>query len=301
MKLITIKGLNKLLVLTIVLFIIVSCGNRSNQNNSQVLLSESVVDSLDNIIKNEITSYEWKISLDHHRMAKEEEAYTPPAIASIFSDSRINSNILENNSQLIAIDLPFKFLAFAEPDLDGGYLAYTSSDFILKRHELPDSLLSEFKSKQDEVLSNFSKATISEVDLEEVTKGYAIVKIKSDFNFQETVNKLKKTINGISGTKTFGIIDFKEDAELFDIELNPTTLIFFGAPEPGAKAMKNTPKLGLDAFCQKLLIFENQKGEVWVAFNDIEEFSRLYYDTSTIPQKMINRQLKKTITKSIQK
>ena len=300
MKPIAIKGLHKLSVLAIVLLIIVSCGNKSNQDKSLVLLSETAVDSLDNIIKDEIVSYKWKISLDHHRMAKEEEAYTPPAIATIFSDSKINSSILENNDPLVAIDLPFKFLAFSEPDLNSVYIAYTSADFISKRHDLPFSLLSEFKSRQDSILSHFHKSTISEVDLDQVTKGYAIIKIKSDFDFKETVNKLKETINGISGTKTFGVIDYKKDAETFDIELNPTTLIFFGAPEPGAKAMKNTPKLGLDAFCQKLIILENQEGEVWVAFNDIEKLSRLYYNKSTLPQKTINRRLKKTITGSIQ-
>lgn len=301
MKPIAIKGLHKLSVLAIVLLIIVSCGNKSNQDKSLVLLSETAVDSLDNIIKDEIVSYKWKISLDHHRMAKEEEAYTPPAIATIFSDSKINSSILENNDPLVAIDLPFKFLAFSEPDLNSVYIAYTSADFISKRHDLPFSLLSEFKSRQDSILSHFHNSTISEVDLDRVTKGYAIIKIKSDFDFKETVNKLKETINGISGTKTFGVIDYKKDAETFDIELNPTTLIFFGAPEPGAKAMKNTPKLGLDAFCQKLIILENQEGEVWVAFNDIEKLSRLYYNKSTLPQKTINRRLKKTITGSIQK
>jgi len=301
MKPIAIKGLHKLSVLAIVLLIIVSCGNKSNQDKSLVLLSETAVDSLDNIIKDEIVSYKWKISLDHHRMAKEEEAYTPPAIATIFSDSKINSSILENNDPLVAIDLPFKFLAFSEPDLNSVYIAYTSADFISKRHDLPFSLLSEFKSRQDSILSHFHKSTISEVDLDQVTKGYAIIKIKSDFDFKETVNKLKETINGISGTKTFGVIDYKKDAETFDIELNPTTLIFFGAPEPGAKAMKNTPKLGLDAFCQKLIILENQEGEVWAAFNDIEKLSRLYYNKSTLPQKTINRRLKKTITGSIQK
>jgi len=301
MKPISIKGLHKLSVLAIVLLIIVSCGNKSNQDKSLVLLSETAVDSLDNIIKDEIVSYKWKISLDHHRMAKEEEAYTPPAIATIFSDSKINSSILENNDPLVAIDLPFKFLAFSEPDLNSVYIAYTSADFISKRHDLPFSLLSEFKSRQDSILSHFHKSTISEVDLDQVTKGYAIIKIKSDFDFKETVNKLKETINGISGTKTFGVIDYKKDAETFDIELNPTTLIFFGAPEPGAKAMKNTPKLGLDAFCQKLIILENQEGEVWVAFNDIEKLSRLYYNKSTLHQKTINRRLKKTITGSIQK
>ena len=75
----------------------------------------------------------------------------------------------------------------------------------------------------------------------------------------------------------------------------------YHAPEPGAKAMKNTPRLGLDAFCQKLLIYENQEGDVWVAFNDITELSKLYYETSTLPQRMIDSRLNKNIKKSITK
>ena len=125
--------------------------------------------------------------------------------------------------------------------------------------------------------------------------------MESEFSFEETVNNLKATIKSIEGTITFGTIDFRKDAQSYDIELSPTTLILFGAPEPGAKAMKNTPKLGLDAFCQKLLIFEDEEGVVWVAFNDIAELSKLYYNTSTLPQNMINRRLKKNIKASITK
>jgi len=301
MKPISIKGLHKLSVLAIVLLIIVSCGNKSFQNNHKVMHAEAEVDSVENIIKNEISSYEWKVFLDHHRMAEAEEAYTPPAIATVFSDSKINSRILQGNDQLIAVDLPFKFLAFAEPDLNGAFLAYTSAEFIQKRHSLPDKLLSEFQLKQDEILSHFSEEIISQTDLEQVSKGFANIKMKSEFSFEETVNNLKATIKSIEGTITFGTIDFRKDAQSYDIELNPTTLILFGAPEPGAKAMKNTPKLGLDAFCQKLIIFEDQEGEVWVAFNDIAELSKLYYDTSTLPQKMINSRLKKNIKASITK
>ena len=301
MKPIAIKGIHKLSVLAIVLLLILSCGNKSNQDKSLVLLSETAVDSLDNILKDEIDSYEWKISLDHHRMAIEEEAYTPPAIATVFSDSKINSRILQGNDQLIAVDLPFKFLAFAEPDLNGAFVAYTSAEFIQKRHSLPDNLLSEFRLKQDEILSHFPEEIISQTDLEQVSEGFAIIKMESEFSFEETVNNLKATIKSIEGTITFGTIDFRKDAQSYDIELSPTTLILFGAPEPGAKAMKNTPKLGLDAFCQKLLIFEDEEGVVWVAFNDIAELSKLYYNTSTLPQNMINRRLKKNIKASITK
>lgn len=296
-----IKRLLFLPTITLVSAFTVSCGSKVLQDKHKVKLTEARVDSVENILKKEISSYEWKVFLDHHRMAEEEEAYTPPSIATIFSDSKINSRILQSNNQLIAIDLPFKFLAFSEPDLNEAFLAYTSAEFIQKRHSLTDSLLSEYKLKQDEILSHFSEEIISQTDLEQVSKGFAIIKMKSEFSFEETVNNLKATIKSIDGTKTFGTIDFRKDAQSYDIELSPTTLILFGAPEPGAKAMKNTPKLGLDAFCQKLLIFEDEEGVVWVAFNDIAELSKLYYNTSTLPQNMINRRLKKNIKASITK
>ena len=42
--------------------------------------------------------------------------------------------------------------------------------------------------------------------------------------------------------------------------IKPTTLILFGGPAPGAKAMNGAATLGLDAFCQKFLVWEDAKG-----------------------------------------
>ena len=52
-------------------------------------------------------------------------------------------------------------------------------------------------------------------------------------------------------------------------------------------------------FCQKLLVYENESGEVWIAYNDIVAFANLYYQTSTKPQQMINQRLKMTFSKAI--
>ena len=65
--------------------------------------------------------------------------------------------------------------------------------------------------------------------------------------------------------------------------------------------MMTTPKIGLDAFCQKLLVYENGNGEVWVSYNDIVAFAELYYKASTKPQQMINKRLKVTFTKAVSK
>ena len=65
--------------------------------------------------------------------------------------------------------------------------------------------------------------------------------------------------------------------------------------------MMTSPKIGLDAFCQKLLVYENESNEVWVAYNDIVAFADLYYQTSTKPQQMINQRLKMTFSKAVTK
>ena len=74
-----------------------------------------------------------------------------------------------------------------------------------------------------------------------------------------------------------------------------------GGPAPGGKAMETTPKIGLDAFCQKLLVYEDLNGIVWIAFNDIVAFSELYYGLSTKPQNMINQRLTATFSKAVKK
>ena len=65
--------------------------------------------------------------------------------------------------------------------------------------------------------------------------------------------------------------------------------------------MAEFPKLGLDAFCQKLLVYEDPQGGVKVAFNDIVAFAELHYGKSNPPQNVINGRLKKTFTEAIRK
>ncbi len=100
-------------------------------------------------------------------------------------------------------------------------------------------------------------------------------------------------------TKWFADVDYQKEASVLGIVLRPTTLLLFGGPAPGGKAMMTSPKIGLDAFCQKLLVYENESGEVWIAYNDIVAFANLYYQTSTKPQQMINQRLKMTFSKAI--
>lgn len=233
-----------------------------------------------------ISKFDQIVKIDHSRFAEQVEVYTPPSIVSIFSNPEVNSKLIKKD-QLIGIDLPYRILCYAEPDLKDATIAYTNPEFIMKRHGLNKDDIKEFTNDIQAIISEFPKESISKTDLNSVDKGFAIIEKKSDFDFNTTMEKIKAAINAQGDTKMFGEIDYKKEALAYNIDIDPTTLILFGAPEPGGKAMHSTPKLGLDAFCQKILIY--QKGNsVYVAYNDIIMFSKLYYNKSTVPQRIVN-------------
>ena len=245
-----------------------------------------------------MADFDLTLRIDHSRLAEAEGVYTPPSIVTIFSDPKVNSELIRRNP-LTGLDLPFKVLCYAEPETLSAQLAYTSASLLGKRHGLSEEDLRSFENGMDAVLATLADVSVSETDLTRVDLNYGIITLPSAFDFSTTVQKLKGVVQSQSDTKWFGEIDFQREAIEQNVEIRPTTLLLFGGPAPGGKAMVDSPKLGLDAFCQKLLVFENETGEVSVAFNDIPAFANLYYGRSTKPQELINERLKMTFEKAI--
>ncbi len=275
-----------------------SCNKKEikEQQNAKISILKKV-DITNALLRENIKSYQTIAVLDHHRMAQAEGVYTPPSILTIFSDSAINSELLLKD-QLIGLDLPFKILTYSEPDTTGASIAYTSADFIQKRHNLTAEDVSNYRKSLTTALNHFDEHLISKTKLDSVSKGFGMIQIPSDFDFQTTIKNLKAIVHAQNDTKWFGEIDYQKQAKNLNIKIEPTTLLLFGAPKPGAMAMITSPKIGLDAFCQKLLVYE-QNGKTVVAFNDIVAFSKLYYHSATKPQIGINQRLITTFTKAI--
>lgn len=278
-----------------------SCQNQGKDVKKEVKeqsISELVSELNTKLVQN--LNEKYVINLDHHKMANEEGVYTPPSIATIFSNPQINTELIKQNS-LIGLDLPFKTLCYTEADTSQVFITYTSGSFIAKRHGFSDEALSEYNQRLSTLLQNLGNVSIPELELDKVDSAYGIVMIKSSYEFNQTVEKLKHIVEAQSDTRWFGEIDYQKDAKDLNVEIQPAKLLLFGGPAPGGKAMMTTPRIGLDAFCQKLLIYQNETGEVWVAFNDIVAFSELYYDYSTKPQQMINNRLIETFTIAVNK
>jgi uncharacterized protein (DUF302 family) len=99
-----------------------------------------------------------------------------------------------------------------------------------------------------------------------------IVRAKSGYSMAETVERLKKDIAD-KGIKFFSEIDQSKLAADAGIKLQPSVLLIFGNPPLGTQFITANPNAGLD-WPVRLLVFENDKGEVWTAYTDFDWIAR---------------------------
>ncbi len=234
-------------------------------------------------------------SIDHSRLAKAEGVEMPASRVLIFSDPEINTPILEETVRA-GLDLPFRVLSF---DQDGSpQIAYTDSQFLKVRHGLTDaSSLSAFQSKMLEVLNDLDATPAPTNGL---FTDYGIIELRSQLSVPEAVERLRTAVMGQDDTVWFGEIDFATEASQLGVALPDTVLLLFGGPAPGGVAMAGFPAIGLDAFCQKLLVYANEEGGSVVIFNDIAALAELHYGSSAEPHHGLNKRLTATFQKAIE-
>ncbi|WP_367648388.1 DUF302 domain-containing protein [Ruegeria arenilitoris] len=234
-------------------------------------------------------------SIDHARLAKAEGVEMPASLVLIFSDPEINTPILEENVRA-GLDLPFRVLSF---DQDGRpQIVYTDSQFIKVRHDLNNTqALNSFQSKLLEVLKDLDAAPAPTNGL---NTNYGIIELRSQLSVTEAVKRLRATVMQQDDTVWFGEIDFAAEASHLGVELPDAVLLLFGGPAPGGVAMTGFPAIGLDAFCQKLLVYANEEGGSVVIFNDIAALAELHYGSSAEPHHGLNKRLTSTFQTAIE-
>jgi uncharacterized protein (DUF302 family) len=89
---------------------------------------------------------------------------------------------------------------------------------------------------------------------------------KSPHPYQETVDRLVLLLQYV-GLEIFAQIDHSKGARVVDMPLRPTDLILFGHPRGGTPLMQENQTAGID-LPLKALIWEDEKGEVWLTTND---------------------------------
>ena len=93
-----------------------------------------------------------------------------------------------------------------------------------------------------------------------------VVRVKSAYNFQDTVERLKRDI-AAKGIRFFSEIDQSKLAADAGIKLNPSMLLVFGNPPLGTQFITANPNAGLD-WPVRLLVIEDSAGAVWTIYTD---------------------------------
>jgi uncharacterized protein (DUF302 family) len=98
--------------------------------------------------------------------------------------------------------------------------------------------------------------------------GNGFLQVASPHTVDETVERLESVL-AERGVRVFALIDHSGEAEKIGMKMRPTKLLIFGNPKGGTPLMVAAPTLAID-LPLKALIWEDEGGKVWVAYNSPE-------------------------------
>ena len=122
----------------------------------------------------------------------------------------------------------------------------------------------------------FGASAPAAADADVVTVADAgIVKVRSAYSRAETIARLKQDV-AAKGIRFFQEIDQSMLAADAGIEVRPSTLLVFGNPPLGTLFIQSNPLAGLD-WPVRLLVFEDERGEVWTAYTDFAYIAQRHH------------------------
>jgi uncharacterized protein (DUF302 family) len=99
-----------------------------------------------------------------------------------------------------------------------------------------------------------------------------IVRVKSAYSVGETIDRIRQDVAS-KGIMFFFAVDQAKLAADAGIKLRPSTLLVFGNPALGSQFMTSNPLSGID-WPVRLLVLEDEKGDVWAVYNDFASIAR---------------------------
>lgn len=93
-----------------------------------------------------------------------------------------------------------------------------------------------------------------------------LVTLQSANDVETTQAKLEAAIEAADGLSVMTVIDHATNAQKAGLDLRPTWLVIFGNPNAGTPLMNAAQSVAID-LPQKMLIWEDENGDVFVAYN----------------------------------
>ena len=217
-----------------------------------------------NLNKNEAISIIAEV--DHSRNAKsigEDLDYTKEIF---FGNPNLGTPLMQKN-QLAGLDLPQKVL-FYKNEEKNDIIIYNSVEYLKSRHDLDGvTTLPKISAALENLVSGVSKAEVLSAEQQTVSFKEGIVTKAGTLSFEETYSKLKSALESNPNISIMAELDHQKNAAGVGLELDPTRIIIFGNPNLGTPLMQEEQSIGLD-LPQKMLVWENSEGEVYVSYND---------------------------------
>ena len=281
--------------------ILLSVGCSSDQPITPERYSPS--DSLLQQLKSNVAANgQWRevAEIDHSRLGQEAGSTMPPSRVLIFSVPSLEASLIQHNP-LVALDLPPRVLAYEDTSDGVSKLIYNDYDYIQTRYDLPEKsdLQSDYEQAMSAAVAGVPQGQIGSFDQFNM-EGDGIITIDSPFGFAETMQRVLDAIASQDDTVSFGTVDFQQQAAEQGIEVPPNSLILFGAPGPGARAMSGAPTLGLDAVCPKRLVWQDSTGDVKLSFNDLLAIAERQGVGGSIPLRVISYRLNKVFSEALE-
>lgn len=97
---------------------------------------------------------------------------------------------------------------------------------------------------------------------------------ESPFGVDETMTRIEGQLEALQ-IPVFARFDHGRNAEEVGLELRPTKVVVFGAPQVGTKLMQLNPSIALE-LPLRIAVWEDARGSVWVAFPQMRALGAAY-------------------------
>ncbi len=205
--------------------------------------------------------------IDHQANASNVELELRPTRVTLFGNPRLGTPLMQIN-QLAGLDLPQKMFAWTDENGQSN-IAYNSAAYLSGRHDLGEAQTT--LDTIDGALATLAAAAAGQeftpAEVSAPASGEGIIVIPSENDMDTTYSNLRGAIDAAEPLIIVAELDHSANAASVDQTLLPTRLIIFGNPNLGTPLMQSGQSIGID-LPQKMLVYEDEDGQVSVAYND---------------------------------
>ncbi|SDB56955.1 Uncharacterized conserved protein, DUF302 family [Flavobacteriaceae bacterium MAR_2010_188] len=205
--------------------------------------------------------------VDHEKNAKSVGLELNPTRVVFFGNPVLGTPLMQKN-QLAGLDLPQHVLFFRNEKMED-YAMYNSVEYLKSRYDLEGvATLEKISGALQNLVSDATKSEIKSASGQTVSYADGIIIKESSQDFESTYSNLQNAILSNPNLKIVAELDHQKNAESVGLDLRPTRIIIFGNPNLGTPLMQDEQTVGLD-LPQKMLVYQDENGNVFVAYNDL--------------------------------